>query len=138
MPSCLIPTSKFPCILFIFASPLFSTMVGHIEDNQYQPKNRAPMLHHHHPALFCELPLLSHILSTCPLMFMVLALSPWLKNWIDGEPGKFQIDENIWANSRFLDKCGMMGMEVKIENTFWGIKITERRIEQDIEYQLMD
>ena len=74
----------------------------------------------------------------CPLMFMVLALSPWLKNWIDGEPGKFQIDENIWANSRFLGKCGMMGMEVKIENTFWGIKITERRIEQDIEYQLMD
>ena len=52
------------------------------------------MLDHHHPALFCELPLLSHTLSMCPLMFMVLAVSPWLKNWIDGEPGKFQIDEN--------------------------------------------
>ena len=71
------------------------------------------MLDHHHPALFHELPLLSHTLSMCPLTFMVLALSPWLKNWIDGKPDKFQIVENIRANGRFLEKCGMMGMEVK-------------------------
>lgn len=74
--------SKFPCILFVFAFPLSSIIFDLIEDTPYSYSVTAwfPCWTTAIPALFYELPLLSHTSSVCPVISMALALSPWPRN----------------------------------------------------------